>query len=122
MEKCEEIEREYREIPGFSLPEVWFTVTPWPCSGDGAALPGTVYYVAHSFMDADGREDNDSIGVFASRKEAEAAREAYSRSEKAARRRLGGNAKKLYLLDQTDSIPYEINKKHWAEGFTTDCD
>lgn len=118
--KCEAIEQEYKTKAGFSLPDVFFSCTPWPCSDEEMDSPGFIYYVAHSFMDAGGWEDNDDIGVFASMKEAEVAKNDYISTGKAGRRRLNGKAEEPYLLNQTDIIKYEINKKYWTDGFTTD--
>ena len=120
IDKCEETKQEYKKIAGFSLPDVYFTCTQWVCSGEEADPPGCVYYVAHSFMDAGGWEDNDDIGVFASLKEAEKAKNNYISGGKAKRKRLNGKAEKPYLLDQTEIVKYEINKKYWTEGFMTD--
>ena len=120
IEKCKTIEQEYRKKAGFSLPNVSFSRTSLPCSDEAMDSPGFVYYVAHSFMDAEGWEDNDDIGVFASMKEAEQAKNQYISSGKARRKRLNGKAEEPYLLDQTDIIKYEINKKYWTDGFTTD--
>ena len=110
---CEEVEKDYRKLPGFSLPSCNFVKTPYHFSLNGALAIDRVYYVQSCVLDAlNSEEDTFEVGLFLSKEEAEAARAHYLDQVilKSSQEQFEENTT-IYINE------YKINQRHWTEGF-----
>ena len=110
---CADVENDYKSLPGFSRPSCNFNIIPYSLSSSKGGKIERVFFVQEWIFDEQtGEETITEIGVFLTSKEAEEEKARYL------------TMKKGYSTDQAkfnDSIyidEYEINERHWQEGFT----
>lgn len=112
LASCNEVENDYRSLPGFSLNSCRFEVSPYSFTTENDSPIQRVFIVQEWIFDENtGDEEITEIGAYLSLLEA-------------------GNAKYSYLSDKysdpmshSDCVlidEYVINERHWQEGFDRD--
>ena len=111
---CNEVEKDYRLLPGFSLLGCRFVRTTYELPLSDSSNCDCVFYAQACILGAKtGEEAIIEIGLFLSEEEADSARSAF----------LAGHSNTHHPRFDSASISvhideYEINKRHWQEGFT----
>ena len=110
---CRNVEDNYKDLPGFSLPSCKFAIIPYSLLITKNDIVDRVFFVQEWIYDEQtGEEIITEIGLFSTLEEAEKEKEKYISLKK---------CNSTGQMSYNDSIyidEYIINERHWTEGFT----
>lgn len=110
---CADVENDYKALPGFSLPSCKFNIIPYSLPSSTGEMIERVFFVQEWIFDEQtGEETITEIGVFLTLKEAEEEKAGYLTIKK------GYGTDRAKYSDAVYIDEYEINERHWQEGFT----